>query len=375
MALSGWTERTTNIEERPLSGWDVGIAGQVPRLEDLRVSLSAFRWEQDTENDKTGLKPICAELDPTLAGELKNQGFEVFQFVDQIDETSLDFIQQKHRFNNKYTEMIHSFLMIGQSNMAGRGNAKEVPAIFDEHIKMQRNGLWQIMSEPINFDRPTSGVGLASSFAAAWRLDNEDDEIGLIPCADGGTSVDDWAAGGALFENAVSQAKLAQRTSEIKGILWHQGENDCSVEKASQYQEKFSAIIDALRQQLNISEVPLIIGGLGDFLPDGILGQYFAHYSLVNKELERFAESHKNCYFVTAKGLTANLDGIHFNARSQRLLGIRYYHAYHDLKQVLDPLNHEESILNTIYNRPYTRTEKIKILENEFALGNIDGNT
>jgi SAM-dependent methyltransferase len=43
-------------------------------------------------HDKTGLKPICAELDPTLAGELKNQGFEVFQFVDQIDETSLDFI-------------------------------------------------------------------------------------------------------------------------------------------------------------------------------------------------------------------------------------------------------------------------------------------
>ncbi|WP_126651692.1 sialate O-acetylesterase [Chryseobacterium aureum] len=271
--------------------------------------------------------------------------------------------------------MIHSFLMIGQSNMAGRGYTKEVPLIFDEHIKMQRNGLWQIMREPINFDRPSSGVGLASSFAAAWRLDNEHDEIGLIPCADGGTSLDDWAVGGALFENAVSQAKLAQRTSELKGILWHQGENDCSPEKVSRYQEKFSAVIDAFRQQLNIPEVPLIIGGLGDFLPDGILGQYFAHYSSVNQELEQFARSHKHCYFVTAKGLTANPDGIHFNARSQRLFGIRYYHAYHHLKQILNPLNNEESLLNTIYSRPYTKTEKIKLLENEFALGNMDAGT
>ncbi|RXM39514.1 acetylxylan esterase [Chryseobacterium sp. CH21] len=268
--------------------------------------------------------------------------------------------------------MIHSFLMIGQSNMAGRGYAKEVPPIFDEHIKMQRNGLWQIMSEPINFDRPSSGVSLASSFAAAWRLDHEQDEIGLIPCADGGTSLDDWAVGGSLFENAVSQARLAQRTSEIKGILWHQGENDCSPEKAAQYQEKFAVIMDTLRQELKIPEVPLIIGGLGDFLPNGIFGQYFTHYSLVNRELEDFAQSHKNCYFVTAKGLTANPDSIHFNAQSQRVLGIRYYHAYRDLKDIFNPIVDEENRLDSIYNRTYTKTEKIKRLEHDFAIGNIE---
>lgn len=269
--------------------------------------------------------------------------------------------------------MIHSFLMIGQSNMAGRGYIKDVPLIFDEHIKMQRNGLWHIMSEPINFDRPSSGVGLASSFAASWRLDNEQNEIGLIPCADGGTSLDDWAVGSALFENALSNARLAQRTSKIKGILWHQGENDCSPEKAEQYQGKFSVIIDALRHELNIPEVPLIIGGLGDFLPEGIFGQYFIHYSLINRELEQFAQSHKNCYFVTVKGLAANPDCIHFNAASQRLLGIRYYQAYRDLKHAFSPIIDEENILSTIYNRPYTKSEKIKLLENEFALGNIDG--
>ncbi|MGE8553288.1 MAG: sialate O-acetylesterase [Chryseobacterium jejuense] len=268
--------------------------------------------------------------------------------------------------------MIHSFLMIGQSNMAGRGYRKEVSSIYDEHIKMQRNGLWQIMSEPINFDRPSAGVGLAASFAASWRLDNSKEEIGLIPCADGGTSLDDWAVGGALFEHAISQAKFAQRTSKIAGILWHQGENDCSPEKAEKYGEKFSIIIEVLRKELNIPEVPLVIGGLGSFLSEGIFGQYFASYPLINQALEEFAKTQANCYFVTAKGLTANADNIHFNALSQRILGIRYYSAFSNLKHLLDPHHDEENVLATIYNHPYTKTEKIKLLEHEFAVGNIE---
>ncbi|SKC03592.1 sialate O-acetylesterase [Dyadobacter psychrophilus] len=86
---------------------------------------------------------------------------------------------------------LHSFLMIGQSNMAGRGYVKDVKPIYEEHIKMLVNGKWQTMTEPINHDRPTSGIGLAVSFAGAWRLKNENLQIGLIPCAEGGTSLSD----------------------------------------------------------------------------------------------------------------------------------------------------------------------------------------
>lgn len=59
--------------------------------------------------------------------------------------------------------MIHSFLMLGQSNMAGRGFIKEVQPIYNERIQMLRNGRWQMMTEPINYDRPVAGVGLAAS--------------------------------------------------------------------------------------------------------------------------------------------------------------------------------------------------------------------
>ncbi|RZK95469.1 MAG: sialate O-acetylesterase, partial [Hymenobacter sp.] len=117
--------------------------------------------------------------------------------------------------------MVHSFLLLGQSNMAGRGFLQDVPPIYDDHINMLRNGRWQPMSEPLHYDRPTAGIGLAASFAAAWRLHHEHEEIGLIPGADGGTSLDDWAVGGPLFAHAVGQAQLAQRSSQLAGLLWH----------------------------------------------------------------------------------------------------------------------------------------------------------
>ena len=124
-----------------------------------------------------------------------------------------------------------SFLMLGQSNMAGRGDFNQVPEITNPLCKMLRNGRFIQMSEPINVDRAIfntnfhSGVGLSASFADEYaKCFNE--EIGLIPCADGGTTISEWQPNEILFDNAVNQAKLAQRTSEIAGILWHQGEND-----------------------------------------------------------------------------------------------------------------------------------------------------
>lgn len=80
--------------------------------------------------------------------------------------------------------MIKSFLMLGQSNMAGRGFISEVTPIYNERIQMLRNGRWQMMTEPINYDRPVSGVSLAASFADAWCCENQEDRIGLIPCAE-----------------------------------------------------------------------------------------------------------------------------------------------------------------------------------------------
>ena len=54
-------------------------------------------------------------------------------------------------------DIVKSFLIIGQSNMAGRGHLHEVKPIINERIVMLRNGRWQMMAEPINCDRSVSG--------------------------------------------------------------------------------------------------------------------------------------------------------------------------------------------------------------------------
>ena len=267
--------------------------------------------------------------------------------------------------------MIKSFLMIGQSNMAGRGYLKDVGQIYDEQIKMLVNGRWQIMTEPINYDRPTSGIGLVASFAGAWRIENEEDQIGLIPCADGGTSLDDWKVNGALFDNAVFQARLAQRTSTLTGILWQQGENDSFGGRSALYYDKLSIIVEAFRRELNAKEIPFISGGLGDFLHTGRYGKYFTEYSSVNDALQKYANENPDTYFVTATGLTSNQDGLHFDAISQRKFGIRYFEAFSKKKSILTPLAGENELVNLIQDRPLTKKEKVDILEIRFASGQL----
>lgn len=42
--------------------------------------------------ERTGVMPICVELDSTLTDDLSKEGFEVLRFVDEIPKASLDFI-------------------------------------------------------------------------------------------------------------------------------------------------------------------------------------------------------------------------------------------------------------------------------------------
>jgi hypothetical protein len=267
--------------------------------------------------------------------------------------------------------MIKSFLMLGQSNMAGRGFIHEVPPIYNERIQMLRNGRWQMMTEPINYDRPVSGISLAGSFADAWCRQNQGDTIGLIPCAEGGSTLDEWAVNQSLFRHAITDTKFAMQNSELTGILWHQGESDSMNGNYKVYYKKLLSIIEALRKELNAPDIPLIIGGLGDFLGKEGFGKHCTEYDLINQELQKFAFEQDNCYFVTATGLTSNPDGIHIDAISQRKYGLRYFEAFSNKHHVLEPLINENELINLIHSRKYTKSEKIYMKIMDLTLGKI----
>ncbi len=234
--------------------------------------------------------------------------------------------------NVESSDEIRSFLLIGQSNMAGRGEYADVVPIKNENCFMLRMGRWQKMSEPINTDRgifdskPKCGVGPGASFADSvantygWR-------VGLIPCADGGTKLAQWMPGEVLFDHAAMMTGLATRTSRLAGILWHQGESDCgSEERVAAYKENFIKMITALRRDLGAEDLPLLIGELSENLTEKYNQE--ERPKRLNVIFHEIAEVLPHTAVVSSAGLTLKSDGLHFNAVSQREFGKRYFEAF-----------------------------------------------
>ncbi len=193
---------------------------------------------------------------------------------------------------------------------------------------MLRMGRWQPMSEPINPDRRIwgyyhSGVGLSASFADEYAK-HFDEDIGLIPCADGGTKLCQWMPGEILFDHAVMMAKLAMRSSELAGILWHQGESDSGKEEeATTYKERLTEMLTTLKNEIG-KDLPIIVGGLGDFVK---LYENSVYADIVTEATKTVAKE-QGYGFVSAEGLPCKNDGIHFTSAAYRELGKRYFEEY-----------------------------------------------
>lgn len=255
-----------------------------------------------------------------------------------------------------------SILLIGQSNMAGRGFLNSVKPIIDERIFVLRNGRWQMMEEPIHSDRSVAGIGPAASFAKMWLDNHPNETIGLIPCADGGTSIDDWADNGALTRHALSEARFAMETSDLMGVLWHQGESDSQNKQFQTYESKLMHLITYFREALHKPQLTFVMGLLGEFLGQDGFGASATEYQEINEIIKSVANKNAQCFYVTAEGLTANPDGIHIDGYSQRLFGLRYYEAFSKRGNIQHPLANEAEKESYLYNNEFTQNEKIYML-------------
>ena len=223
--------------------------------------------------------------------------------------------------------MLSSFLLIGQSNMSGRGILNADNRIFDARILRLVNGRWQTMWEPLSADRVFAGASLAPAFALEY-LKQTGEQVGLMPASDGGSSIDEWQPGEALYDHAVSEARLAMRISDIKAILWHQGEADCNPARAAVYAPKFLHMFRTLKKDLQLPDIRIYVGGLGDYLPKCEFDPNLAHYDGMNTVLRTLAAENDDIRYVSAEGLTSNDDHLHFNTESLREFGKRYFAAF-----------------------------------------------
>ena len=212
------------------------------------------------------------------------------------------------------------FLLIGQSNMAGRGKVEPQDTVTSSRIFMlTKEKQWTLAKDPVHFDKPVAGVGLCSEFARLLVKEDATITVGLIPCAVGGTSLDQWKPAGLLYTNAVKRARVATKSGKLAGILWHQGESDSAHEKVVTYAERFTAMITQLRKDLHAEDVPVVIGELGHFR---------AASAELNAILPDVARAVPLCVLVTADGLKDKGDLLHFGSTALRTFGQRYAAAY-----------------------------------------------
>lgn len=230
-------------------------------------------------------------------------------------------------------ESFHLFLLVGQSNMAGRGVLAPEDKIPPARVlTLNEAGEWVPAVDPIHFDKPgAAGVGLGRTFGIEIAQANPGVTIGLIPCAVGGSPIDVWRPGEYYeptkshpWDDAIRRAKVALRAGTLKGILWHQGESDSKPELAPAYDAKLHDLIARLRRELNAPAVPFIAGQMGKFA--GI--PWDAARTQVDQMHRNLPARVPHTAYVSAEGLNHKDDKVHFDAESYRTLGRRYAEAY-----------------------------------------------
>ena len=232
----------------------------------------------------------------------------------------------------------HLFLLIGQSNMAGRGQVEATDKIVHAHLMMlNKQQVWVPAIDPLHFDKPAViGVGPGRTFGLDYLADHPDVTVGLIPCAVGGSPIASWEPGSFddatkthPYDDMLVRAREAMKAGTLKGILWHQGESDSKAEQASVYEQKLHALIQRLRSDLSegrdsADPVPFIAGQMGQFA-ERPWNDARKQVDAVHRNLPTTVPA---TGFASSDGLTHKGDEVHFDSASARELGHRYYKSW-----------------------------------------------
>lgn len=174
------------------------------------------------------------------------------------------------------------FLLAGQSNAAGTGQDPAPGYRHAARIFVYRNAdEWAPGREPVDeperqvdaVSRDTrAGVGIGMAFAdRLLELRPEIDEIGLVPCAKGGSTLTRWAphwSRQSLYGSCLARALAARGEGYVAGVLWWQGEDSpldvrdkagrvVAPGEASRWGYLFASMARAMRVDLGDLSLPM----------------------------------------------------------------------------------------------------------------------
>ncbi len=237
---------------------------------------------------------------------------------------SMSSVQPAAAQASKPDPNFHIYLLIGQSNMAGRGKVDSISKLPRPRILVfDSTRTFVPATDPLHFDKKVAGVGPGISFAEHMLPGGGRIKIGLVPAAVGGTSITSWVPGGFdvptkthPYDDMLVRIKAALRYGVLKGILWHQGEaNSGGFARSPTYITQLQALVNRLRTELNAPNVPFVMGELGYYRPN---------YRNFNTMLQQVPDSIRNIMVVSAEGLGHKGDTTHFDTQAARELGKRF---------------------------------------------------
>jgi hypothetical protein len=235
------------------------------------------------------------------------------------------------------------FILFGQSNMSGLSPMPAEPWPINPKVTFmvqfdcprldQKKDEWLPAQPPLHGCQWATnglGLGLADYFGAALGRAWPDAQIGLIPNAIPGVTIDIFMKGGTPYQGLpdgytsaytlmVDRVKDAQKLGRVRAILFHQGESDWNKGMADTWLAKVATVVSDLRADLGLTaeSVPFIAG---EIPPEG-------NYDGINVEVAKIPGAIPNSVVVSAEGTHVH-DVAHFDTESARLMGERYADAF-----------------------------------------------
>ncbi|MEO1620293.1 MAG: sialate O-acetylesterase, partial [Cyanobacteria bacterium J06632_3] len=175
-----------------------------------------------------------------------------------------------------------------------------------------------------------AGFGPAFPFAQRLIEQNNNQIIGLIPCAKAGSSITDWKkspSDATLYGACLKRVRAASPMGTVSGILFFQGEADAidpfrfsSLNPdADAWAEKFATFAYNFRADIGNLNLPLVYAQIGQ--PGNLEG--LPNWGKVQQQQESIQIP--NAAMIATKDLP--MEGIHFTAESYQVIGQRFADA------------------------------------------------
>lgn len=193
---------------------------------------------------------------------------------------------------------------------------------------------WEEAHEPLHADIDSEkpcGVGPGLVFAASllrarkYKVKPTGPQIGLVPCAWGGSAIAEWERGEVLYDRMIERTKAAMQSGgALKAVLWYQGESDADRKsRAEHYEQKLITFFNNVRADLQSPDLPIFQVAI--YWPKA------AHPELVEQvrhAQKAVCDQIKHVYLVDAFGLPMLSDGIHLTTEAQTKVGLMLMEKY-----------------------------------------------